>query len=168
MRAQLAFVLEGVITQQLMPRARGRGRVLVAEVMVCTPAIRAVIRDDKVHQIYGLMQAGQKYGMQTMNQALFNAVVSKDIAMEEAMRRSPDQIELSRCSASPWARGVRASNDAVEGSTTMATTFVWKGRSPNGEILSGEYQPENKDDLVTYLRKRKIIITSVREKAKRA
>jgi twitching motility protein PilT len=100
-RAQLAFVLEGVLAQQLIPRARGRGRVLVTEVMVCTPAIRAVIRDDKVHQIYGLMQAGQKHGMQTMNQALFNAVVAKEIDKEEAMRRSLDQNELATMLGEP-------------------------------------------------------------------
>jgi twitching motility protein PilT len=100
-RAQLAFVLEGVLAQQLVPRARGRGRVLVTEVMVCTPAIRAVIRDDKVHQIYGLMQAGQKHGMQTMNQALFNAVVSKEIDMDEAMRRSGDPNELAQMLGQP-------------------------------------------------------------------
>lgn len=94
-RAQLAFVLEGVITQQLIPRAKGKGRVLVCELMVCTPAIRATIRDDKVHQIYGLMQAGQKYGMQTMNQGLFNACVKGDISQEEALRRSADAEELS-------------------------------------------------------------------------
>jgi twitching motility protein PilT len=104
-RAQLAFVLEGVLAQQLVPRARGRGRVLITEVMVCTPAIRAVIRDDKVHQIYGLMQAGQKHGMQTMNQALFNAVVSKEIDTEEAMRRSLDQSELSQMLGQPVGAG---------------------------------------------------------------
>ena len=56
-----------------IPRAAGGGRVMVAEVLVCTPAIRAVIREGKTHQIYSLMQAGQKYGMQTMNQALLQA-----------------------------------------------------------------------------------------------
>jgi len=100
-RAQLAFVLEGVLAQQLIPKARGRGRALVTEVMVCTPAIRAVIRDDKIHQIYGLMQAGQKHGMQTMNQALFNAVVSKEISQEEAMRRTSDSTELSTMLGQP-------------------------------------------------------------------
>ena len=87
-------MLEGVVTQQLIPRRSGKGRVMVCEVMVCTPAIRATIRDDKVHQIYGLMQAGQKYGMQTMNQGLFNVVVKNDITMEEGIRRSPDPEEL--------------------------------------------------------------------------
>ncbi|MDH4036796.1 MAG: type IV pilus twitching motility protein PilT [Candidatus Krumholzibacteria bacterium] len=100
-RAQLAFVLEGVLAQQLVPRMRGKGRVLVTEVMVCTPAIRAVIRDDKVHQIYGLMQAGQKHGMQTMNQALFNAVMGKEIDMEEALRRSSDPQELTQMVGGP-------------------------------------------------------------------
>jgi twitching motility protein PilT len=95
-RAQLAFVLEGVVCQQLIPRASGTGRVMVAEVMVCTPAIRATIRDDKVHQIYGLMQAGQKYGMQTMNQGLYNACMHRDISQDEAMRRSHDTQELGK------------------------------------------------------------------------
>jgi len=95
-RAQLAFVLEGVITQQLVPHISGKGRVLVAEVMVCTPAIRATIRDDKIHQIYGLMQAGTKYGMQTMNQALFKAFINRQISLEEALRRSPDPVELEQ------------------------------------------------------------------------
>ncbi|MBN1885796.1 MAG: type IV pilus twitching motility protein PilT [Candidatus Krumholzibacteriota bacterium] len=95
-RAQLAFVLEGVVTQQLVPHISGRGRVLVSEVMVCTPGIRATIRDDKIHQIYGLMQAGQKYGMQTMNQSLFNAYVNRQISMDEAVRRSSDPIELQQ------------------------------------------------------------------------
>lgn len=93
-RAQLAFVLEGVVAQQLIPRASGRGRVMVAEVMACTPAIRATIRDDKIHQIYGLMQAGQKHGMQTMNQALYSAYMTREISREEAMRRSHDTVEL--------------------------------------------------------------------------
>lgn len=95
-RAQLAFVLEGVITQQLVPHLSGKGRILVAEVMVCTPAIRATIRDDKIHQIYGLMQAGHKFGMQTMNQAFFQAYVDRKIALDEAMRRSHDPIELEQ------------------------------------------------------------------------
>ena len=95
-RAQLAFVLEGVITQQLIPHVSGKGRVMVCEVMVCTPAIRATIRDDKVHQIYGLMQAGHKHGMQTMNQALFAAFCDRQISKEEAFRRSNDPVELEQ------------------------------------------------------------------------
>jgi twitching motility protein PilT len=95
-RAQLAFVLEAVVTQQLVVRAGGRGRVLCAEVMICTPAIRATIRDNKIHQIYGLMQAGQTYGMQTMNQGLHAAVVNRLISADEALSRSSDPQELTQ------------------------------------------------------------------------
>src|SRR5881409_1292063 len=82
-RAQLAFVLEGVITQTLLQRAKGRGRVMAAEIMICTPAIRALIRDDKVHQIESSMQAGKKYGMQTLNDALYQLYMAREVAKEE-------------------------------------------------------------------------------------
>ena len=91
---QLAFTLEGVVTQQLIPRSRGGGRVMCAEVLVCTPAIKATIREAKSHQIYSLMQAGQKYGMQTMNQALLQAVLDKALTSEDALERSQDRTEL--------------------------------------------------------------------------
>jgi len=94
--SQLAFVLEGVVTQQLIPRMRGGGRVLVTEILVCTPAVRAVIREGKVHQIYSLMQAGQKYGMQTMNQGLFKAYKTRQISLDETLGRSPDVKELEQ------------------------------------------------------------------------
>jgi len=91
---QLAFVLEGVVTQQLIPRSRGGGRVMCAEVLVCTPAIRAVVREGKTHQIYSLMQAGMKFGMQTMNQALLQAVLDRALSPEHAIERSADRVEL--------------------------------------------------------------------------
>jgi twitching motility protein PilT len=91
---QLAFTLEGVVTQQLVPKSRGTGRVMVAEVLVCTPAVKAVIRDGKTHQIYSLMQVGQKFGMQTMNQALLQAVLDKALSPEDAMNFSTDRQEL--------------------------------------------------------------------------
>lgn len=94
--AQLAFVLEGVITQQLMPRMGGRGRVLSCEVLICTPAVKALIREKKIHQIYSHMQAGQKFGMQTMNQALYKLYVTREISLEEAMGRSGDIAELEQ------------------------------------------------------------------------
>jgi twitching motility protein PilT len=93
-RAQLAFVLEGVITQQLIPRHRARGRALCSEVMMCTPAIKALIRDSKIHQIYGIMQAGQKYGMQTMNQSLYQSYTNRMISYDDALNRSADPEEL--------------------------------------------------------------------------
>ncbi len=91
---QLAFTLEGVVTQQLIPRSRGGGRIMTAEVLVCTQAIKAVIREGKTHQIYSLMQAGQKFGMQTMNQALMQAVLDKQLSPEDALDRSTDRLEL--------------------------------------------------------------------------
>ncbi len=100
-RSQLSFCLSGVLTQQLIPRAKGAGRVLALEIMVCTPAIKALVRDDKVHQIYGLMQAGQKHGMQTMNQSLHQAVVNKWITMDEALSRSSDVAELLQMLGEP-------------------------------------------------------------------
>ncbi len=95
-RSQLSFVLLGVLTQQLIPRKRGSGRALAAEVLMCTPAIKACIRDDKLHQIYGMMQAGQKYGMQTMNQSLYRLYYTGDISKEAAMERSVNPTELEQ------------------------------------------------------------------------
>jgi twitching motility protein PilT len=89
-RAQLSFSLEGVVTQTLLPRAKGCGRVAAAEVLVCTPAVRASIRDDKVHQIYSIMQAGKKHGMQTMNDALYQLVIQGEARLEDALKRSGD------------------------------------------------------------------------------
>jgi twitching motility protein PilT len=91
---QLAFVLEAVLTQQLIPKAGGVGRALAAELLIATPAIRAVIRERKLHQIYSLMQAGQKFGMQTMNQALFKLHKKRLITTEEALGRTTDPAEL--------------------------------------------------------------------------
>jgi twitching motility protein PilT len=95
-RAQLAFVLEGVVTQTLLPRAKGGGRVAACEVMVCTPAVRACIRDDKVHQIYSIMQAGKKYGMQTLNDALYQLYVQGEVSLEDCMQHSSDPNEFLR------------------------------------------------------------------------
>jgi len=95
-RAQLAFVLEGIVTQTLLPRARGRGRVMAAEILVITPAIRALIRDDKVHQIYSLMQSGKKFGMQTLNDALYQLYIAREVVEEECLRTSGDPNEFLR------------------------------------------------------------------------
>jgi twitching motility protein PilT len=95
-RAQLAFVLEGVVTQTLLPKARGRGRAMAAEIMVATPAIRALIRDDKIHQIYSAMQAGKKHGMQTMNDSLFQLYTNREVSQEECERVSSEPKEFLR------------------------------------------------------------------------
>jgi twitching motility protein PilT len=95
-RAQLAFVLEGVVTQTLLQKATGRGRVMCAEIMVATPAIRALIRDDKIHQIYSALQAGKKFGMQTMADALYQAYVQRLVSKEECLRVASDRNEFLR------------------------------------------------------------------------
>ena len=100
-RAQLSFVLQGILAQQLMPKASGQGRVLCVEVMVPNPAIRNLIREDKVHQIYSQMQVGQaKFGMQTMNQSLYMLYSKKLITLDEALGRSSDVDELRNMMAS--------------------------------------------------------------------
>ena len=95
-RAQLAFVLEGVLTQTLLQKARGRGRCMAAEILVATPAIRAMIRDDKIHPIDSSMQSGKKFGMQTMNDALYQLYVNREVTQEECLRVSSDPNEFLR------------------------------------------------------------------------
>ncbi|MEJ5172760.1 MAG: type IV pilus twitching motility protein PilT [Hydrogenothermaceae bacterium] len=95
-RTELSFVLQGVISQRLLPKIGG-GRVLIHEVMVPNTAIRNLIRENKIHQIYGLMQTGQaESGMQTMNQSIVNAIKNNLISLEDGFRISPDPEELKR------------------------------------------------------------------------
>jgi twitching motility protein PilT len=100
-RAQLAFVLEGVVTQLLLPKMSGKGRVMAAEILVATSAIRALIRDDKVHQIQSSMQAGKKHGMQTLTDSLYQLYMTRQVAMEECLRVAPDQNEFLRAIGEP-------------------------------------------------------------------
>ena len=96
MRAQLSLVLEGILCQSLLPRANGHGRVLAMEILVPNSAIRNLIREDKVHQIYSAMQVGQgKYGMQTFNQCLaslyFRKLITQQVAL--SMSSNPDELQ---------------------------------------------------------------------------
>lgn len=93
-RVTLSFVLQAVASQQLIPKIGG-GRVLGLEIMICTPAIRALVRDDKIHQIYSLMQAGQKYGMKTMNESLGELYLKHKITLGDALGRSSNPQELN-------------------------------------------------------------------------
>ncbi len=94
-RVQLSFVLEGIVCQSLLPRATGRGRALALEIMVPNAAIRNLIREDKVHQIYGMMQTGQaKHGMMTFNQSLASLYFKRMISLQTAMARSSHPEEL--------------------------------------------------------------------------
>ena len=94
-RTQLSLVLEGIVCQALLPRADGKGRVCSLEILVPTPAIRALIRDDKIHQIYGAMQTGQeKMGMQTANQSLASLYMKRAITLDTAISASSNKDEL--------------------------------------------------------------------------
>src|SRR2546430_2064679 len=95
-RAQLSLVLEGIMCQSLLPKSDGKGRAMCMEIMVPNAAIRNLIREDKIHQIYSAMQTGQdKFGMQTFNQALSTAYLEKQITIEMALSRSSNQDELN-------------------------------------------------------------------------
>lgn len=94
-RVQLSFVIEGIISQQLIPKKSGQGRALALEILIPNPAIRNLIREDKIHQIYSMMQTGQaKFGMQTMNQSLFELYTKGLISYEDAIGRSPVPEEM--------------------------------------------------------------------------
>ena len=99
-RTQLSFILNGVMSQRLIPHASGKGRVLAAEIMMATPAVRSMIREQKVHQIYSIIQTGMKEGMRTFNQSLADLYHDKKITIEEAMNNSNSPDELC------WLTGV--------------------------------------------------------------
>ena len=101
-RTQLSFVLEGVMSQALLPKTGGQGRCMSLEVMVPNAAIRNLIREDKIHQIYSQMQIGQdKFAMQTMNQSLFLLAHGRQITEDDALTRSHDPDELRQMFANP-------------------------------------------------------------------
>lgn len=95
-RTQLSFVLIGVIAQQLIPRPKGMGRVLATEILIVTPAVRSLIRESKVHQIYSVIQTSQKEGMKTMNQTLYELYQKQLISYEDAFARTTDPDDLAR------------------------------------------------------------------------
>src|SRR5271163_2732858 len=117
-RAQLSMVMEGILCQALLPRADNRGRVMIMEVLIPTPAIRNLVREDKIHQIYSAMQTGTgQTGMQTFNQGLANAYFSKLITLELALSRSSNADELqdmiNRGVSSPGGSGPASSKTPV-------------------------------------------------------
>lgn len=92
-RVSISFSLQAIVSQTLIPKIGG-GRAVALEIMVCTPAIRALIRDDKVHQMYSMIQSGQKYGMKTMNQSLAELYLTGKITINDAMNHSSNSQEL--------------------------------------------------------------------------
>jgi twitching motility protein PilT len=120
-RVQLSFVLEGILCQSLLPRAGGKGRALAVEVLLPNSAIRNLIREDKIHQIYGMMQAGQaKHGMQTFNQSLASLYFKRQITLQTALARSSYPDELQEIIA----RGPEALSPALGGGTQPAGAAV--------------------------------------------
>src|SRR5881409_3671203 len=116
-RAQLSLVLEGILCQALLPKASGSGRAMAMEVLIPNAAIRNLIREDKIHQIYSSMQTGQeKFGMQTFNQSLATAYFQKQISMETAMARSSNVDELTEMIN----RGASLLNRSTAAGTTLA------------------------------------------------
>ncbi len=95
-RTMLSFTLQAVLCQQLIPRMQGKGRALAAEIMLVNPAIRALIRDNKSHQIHSIIQTGGQAGMRTMNQSVFELYRGGMISFDEAVHHSPDPSELQR------------------------------------------------------------------------
>jgi len=94
-RVQLSFVIEGILCQSLLPRKSGKGRVMAMEILIPTSAIRNLIREDKIHQVYGMMQTGQaQHGMQTFNQSLAFLYFKRRIALQTALSRSSNPVEL--------------------------------------------------------------------------
>ena len=117
-RSQLALVLEGILCQTLLPNSVGDGRVMGLEILMPNPAIRNLIREDKVHQIYSMMQTGQdKSGMQTMNQSLAALYQQGSITLETALQRSPNQDELKEI----FERGVVGSRGGFDRSAPPVT-----------------------------------------------
>ena len=95
-RTQLSFTLNAVVCQQLLPRAAGRGRALASEILLATPAVRALIRDDKVHQLYSIIQTSGQMGMKTMTQSLVDLFRANVISYDDAMNCSTDRSEFQR------------------------------------------------------------------------
>ena len=95
-RTQISFVLQAVISQQLIPKAQTSGRVVALEILIPTPAVRNLIREEKIHQIYSAMQTGTEFGMQTMNQALFELYQKQLVSHNEIFSRTLDPKELMR------------------------------------------------------------------------
>ena len=177
-RTQLSLVLEGIVCQALLPQADGEGRVVALEILVPTPAIRNLIRDDKVHQIYGAMQTGQeKLGMQTMNQSLASLYMKRLITLETAIGASSNRDELqemiSAASASspgagrrrgtaapaPSGRG-RGSADQLASENDYADLCLF-GTDARGQTVSGERVADTMDAAVAALRREQILVTRI-------
>ena len=125
-RAQLAIALQGIVTQTLIPKSDGNGRVVACEILVPTPGVRNLIREGKTHQIYSAMQTGGKFGMQTMDAALVELVGKGAISREEAEKRSSNPDELKRLMGS--------GGDPAAGGTGGGRTAARSGKSGHAAV----------------------------------
>ena len=107
-RTMLSFTLQAVVCQQLVPRMHGKGRALAAEIMIVNPAIRALIRDNKAHQIMSIVQTGGAAGMRTMNQSLFELYRAGTISYEDALEHTADEADFQRLMERSGAGGTAA------------------------------------------------------------
>src|SRR5215210_1715728 len=128
-RVQLSTTLQGVVTQQLVPTVDGQGRVAAVEVLVCTPAVRNLIREGKTHQIYSSMQAGGRYGMQTMDMALAQHIKAGRISQQVAFERCHDPEELQRLMG-----GSAPSGSISDGYDAPLSSY---GSSSGGMLMGG-------------------------------
>ena len=133
-RAQLSLVLEGIMCQSLVPKIDSKGRAMCMEILVPNAAVRNLIREDKIHQIYSSMQSGQeKFGMQTFNQSLATAYFQKQITLEIAITRSSNQDELQEMISR--GAGLRIADDSAsqgrgagEEIAHRVSTVSWKSQ----------------------------------------
>ena len=139
-RVQLAASLQGICTQQLLRTADGSGRAVASEVLVATPAVRNLIREGKIYQIYSLMQAGGKFGMVTMDQTLAGLVKAGSITLESAMERCTNEEDLRRLIQQPELGGL------------MPTTFAYKVRDQGGNVVEGSLEADDASLVVGKLR----------------
>jgi twitching motility protein PilT len=130
-RVQLSTTLQGVVTQQLIPTADGQGRAVACEVLVTTPAVRNLIREGKVHQIYSSMQAGGRYGMQTMDMSLAQLVKAGRITQQLAFERCHDAEELTRL------MGSTATMAPADGAAVGAGIDMGGGMNGGGMVMGG-------------------------------
>ena len=175
-RTQLSFVLEGILCQSLLERASGKGRAMAMEILVPNAAIRNLIREDKIHQIYSMMQTGQsKFGMQTFNQSLATLYHRKLITLEIALSRSsnPDELqELINRGAGSTSHDRRPPRPASARDRTRRIeerampNFVWKGRNRSGLVQEGVLAADSKDIALASLRRQNIVVTGIRERGK--
>jgi len=131
-RTMLSFTLQAVVCQQLIPRSHGKGRVLAAEIMLVNPAIRALIRDNKAHQIMSILQTSGAMGMRTMNQSLFELYRAGQISYEDAISHCHDESDFKRL----LERGAGAAPATGNAASSPMGGMTGMGTNPNQALYA--------------------------------